>query len=377
MQRNVLTKILLPFFAIVLICACAKKEEPSEVPFEEVIALEEEAVPTEEAAPTEQAPIAPPSTQNEIPGPIEIYEKITYGNGVPLSLLKAIRAQDVQKIKELGPEHITNKDEEYAFFSAAWSDGARLSSYLCEAVMTKNPETVKLVLSYGVSPESGCSERDSAIYMAVDLDLVDITKILMDAGANINGKDAEWDSPFDRALQGGNPEMIKLFSQRGAYFERKEKSDKFTGAKQAVPLAYTDAPLTNAAALGNNKALKALLESGGDPDGEAKYLYTPSPLYRAVEYNHGDTVKLLLDFGADPNLYMDSPESQLPELRKGVLGYTPLMLAAEQDKPEIVKILLEGGASPLTQAGEGKTAMDVAENQQIKDMLAAAADNKK
>ncbi len=378
MQRNVLTKILLPFFAIVLICACAKKqEEPQEVPFEEVIALEEEAVPTEEVAPTEEVPAEQLSTQEEIPGPIEIYEKITYGNGVPLSLLKAIRAQDSQKIKELSPEHINNKDEEYAFFSAAWHDGARLSSYLCEAVMTKNPETVKLVLSYGVSPESGCSERDSAIYMAVDLDLVDITKILMDAGADINGKDAEWDSPFDRALQGGNPEMIKLFSERGAYFERKENSDKFSGEKQEAPLAYTDAPLTNAAALGNNEALKTLLESGGDPDGEAKYLYTPSPLYRAVDNNHADTVKLLLDYGANPNLYIDSPKSQFPELRKGVLGYTPLMLAAAQDKPEIVKILLEGGASPLTQVGEGKTAMDVAANQQIKDMLVAAADNKK
>ena len=131
MQKKVLTKILLPFFAIVLICACAKKqEEPQEVPFEDVIALEEEAVPTEEAAPTEEASFAPPSTQEEIPGPIEIYEKITYGNGVPLSLLKAIRAQDSQKIKELSPDHINNKDEEYIFFSSAWGDGARLSSYL-------------------------------------------------------------------------------------------------------------------------------------------------------------------------------------------------------------------------------------------------------
>jgi ankyrin repeat protein len=56
---------------------------------------------------------------------------------------------------------------------------------------------------------------------------------------------------------------------------------------------------------------------------------------------------------------------------RDIAGRTPLMRAADARQAEVVRLLLQSRADPAAVDRDGKTAMDYAGTQEIKDLLSA------
>jgi len=100
-----------------------------------------------------------------------------------------------------------------------------------------------------------------------------------------------------------------------------------------------------AAREGRDDAVRALLESGADPDRIAADGFTP--LGAAAFFGHRSTVRIVLRGGASPN-------------RWGITGQGPLHLACMTDQVEVIDELLGGGLDPWSRNRSGDTALDVA-----------------
>jgi ankyrin repeat protein len=115
------------------------------------------------------------------------------------------------------------------------------------------------------------------------------------------------------------------------------------------------------------KTIRRLLDAGADVNAQDKNGATP--LHRAVRTRCADAVRLLLDSGADPK-------------RKNKPGSTPFHLAvqntgrggsgadvAKAAQGQIIAEFLSSGVSPSLKDGRGKTVLDSARSDWIRELL--------
>lgn len=129
--------------------------------------------------------------------------------------------------------------------------------------------------------------------------------------------------------------------------------------------------LVSAAALGDTKICRMLIEAGVDLDAHSGLAMRTTALHRAISNYRTECVKMILEAGADPNLVIDS-ETPLHNNAGSRLSYqstfeimnlllqhgarvnppqdsarpTPLQLAVQSGHPGLVRLLLEKGADP-------------------------------
>ena len=101
------------------------------------------------------------------------------------------------------------------------------------------------------------------------------------------------------------------------------------GADVNAKNKWGSTPLHAAAREGHTEAVRLLLEAGADVNAENEDGETP--LHWAAWEGHTDVVRLLLAAGADVN-------AKDKDVR------TPLHLAAKKERPDVVRLLLEAGA---------------------------------
>ena len=160
-------------------------------------------------------------------------------------------------------------------------------------------------------------EGYSALHKAVKNDHVDIVKLLVERGADMNLPSIRQQTSLYFAARQGNLDIVKILIGNGANVDCMNDGLDFT-------------PLHVACCKGRFEVSKFLIEVGkADMNkGTGSCL---SPLYFACESGHLDLVKYLLDKGAS--------------LVTGFEGEIQVMqIAAEMGHIEIVNILLERGA---------------------------------
>lgn len=140
-----------------------------------------------------------------------------------------------------------------------------------------------------------------------------------------------------------------------------------------------------AAASGDEREVRGLLEAGSDPNDTHERVGN-SALYNATYANHVPVIRTLLEFGADPNLRLNyrSPVDGREELGVVALMYalsadaaqilisagadvnladsmgsTPLIRATIRAKADVVRVLLEAGANTQIKMQSGQRASDV------------------
>ena len=130
----------------------------------------------------------------------------------------------------------------------------------------------------------------------------------------------------------------------------------------------TNAPETQdfykAARMGDEAAVKSLLEAGVDPDVPDKDGETP--LLLAAYFGRTEVVRLLLDSGAEIDM-------------ADAFGRTPLMRASQLGRGEVVQLLLGASADLTIKDGKGITALmyaaDVSGDEEVfRYILEAGAD---
>eukprot|EP00471_Norrisiella_sphaerica_P008715 CAMPEP_0184492318 /NCGR_PEP_ID=MMETSP0113_2-20130426/22864_1 /TAXON_ID=91329 /ORGANISM="Norrisiella sphaerica, Strain BC52" /LENGTH=327 /DNA_ID=CAMNT_0026877041 /DNA_START=355 /DNA_END=1338 /DNA_ORIENTATION=+ len=102
-------------------------------------------------------------------------------------------------------------------------------------------------------------------------------KVLLEANADIEGKDLLGITPLIHAVQNGSPKVVKLLLDRKA-------NPEITDLDRKSPLIW-------AAETGNKEIVRALLEAGANVTVEDDYRKTA--LERAMEGNHSQIVSLL------------------------------------------------------------------------------------
>ena len=149
---------------------------------------------------------------------------------------------------------------------------------------------------------------------------------------------------------------------------------------------------------GNAMALSKLLEKGLDPNhtpASNPAITLPTLLHIAAERGKRVVVQLLRKHGANIDAVDDQGNTPLmsaitsPRGKRLVptfltefdgkiadpnvanhLGYTPIFIAARDNETQFVRLLLKAGARPTVQTYMGETAVTVANEYEIKKLLA-------
>ncbi|KAM0189017.1 hypothetical protein ACHAPI_010283 [Fusarium lateritium] len=238
-----------------------------------------------------------------------------------------------------------------------------LDESLYEATDNESQRTIELLLRYGASANATGEEYGNALTAAAYDGTIDIIKMLLDAGADINSPDG-W--ALQHAAGEGHVDVVNLLLERGANVNACSSHSNMpqgTALQAAVESGQSDIvdillehgadpnlgggefthPIIAAASKGEETIFKRLLDAKVDVTvvgGE----YMSTPLTYAAIYLPTDSIRLILDASADIN-HVDNE------------GDTALIVTAGLGDHETVRLLLDYGADVLVQNNEGLNAM--------------------
>jgi len=207
-------------------------------------------------------------------------------------------------------------------------------------------EIVKLLIDAGANVNLKRKIAEPALILAVNKEMEKVTGLLIAGGADINAKDRDGRTAYSYSAQIGNLKLKSLLLSAGA--------DPTIGVKEYRE-EYGEDAFIQAAANGRTDIVEALLASGTDVNtanqGRATALLIAS---------EDSTVDALLAAGADVN-------------KKGAAGITALIRAAMFGRAEQVRKLIAAGADVNAITNDGKTALDLAKPEVKKILVQAGA----
>ena len=143
-----------------------------------------------------------------------------------------------------------------------------------------------------------------------------VVRLLIEKGADVEGKDMAGWTPLGAAIYNRQEAMVQLLIGRGANIEAKNKS----GSTRLILAAYN----------GYEAIVRLLIEKGANIEARNKDGWTP--LVAAVDGGHTAIVQLLIEKGADIEAKTNN-------------GSTLIGLAANSGYEAIVRLLIEKGAN--------------------------------
>jgi ankyrin repeat protein len=181
------------------------------------------------------------------------------------------------------------------------------------------------------------------MFLAAQENRLDVVKLLIAAGVDVNTARAEGATPLHAAAHNGHAGVVSvLLETAGADMNAASTDGELSGIT----------PLFLAAQNGHEDVVSVLIETPGvDPnaapsDGKRAGV---TPLFSAAQDNRLDVVKLLIAAGADVNKARDDD------------GCTPLHVAAEAGHADVVDLLIADGAKVnATCTSDGATALSLA-----------------
>ena len=181
-------------------------------------------------------------------------------------------------------------------------------------ILSGNVDSVKSFIKAGVDVNKrfnfGASGSISPLYLAILLGYSEVSKLLIDSGADAKMDFNGWNLMHVAADALGNEAIVELLIKNGLDVNAKTKF-------------YGVTPLFFAARKGNIEATKALIKNGADVNAKHPN-YGDTPLHWAVKNQHKDVIKLLISSGAEVNA-------------KNKYKETPLDLAKQKEVADLLK----------------------------------------
>ena len=199
---------------------------------------------------------------------------------------------------------------------------------MIHALKYQNLEMVDLVLDSGLSIETSITPHDhTALLCATQQKDIDITRRLLEKGANVNCKDKEGYRCLHVAVEDGDLEMTTLLIDNGAsvnVFTNDGLSPLINNLQSSPSLAI----------------VKLLVESGANINQARSPVFTP--LHAAAYNGYTDIVVYLLQNGADIEC-------------RSFNKMTPILYACKEGQMKTAEVLIENGANLRIKRPDGKS----------------------
>lgn len=215
------------------------------------------------------------------------------------------------------------------------------------------PRILKQLLNYGLNPNVFDKRGQPILITSVggfNANL-EITQLLIRAGADLNIEDPQGRTPLIAAVEAGNIKALKLLLEAGANVNARTKKG-----------------LTAVLILGNSykpECMQMLIKAGADLNAQDRQGRTA--LMQLAEVGNTGAVKELVAGGADLNMRDNN-------------GQTALMLAIDRyPYPETIRELLAAGADIEIADNNGETALSIARRdgrQEIVELLVAVSEGR-
>uniref|UniRef100_A0AAY4B0I7 K Homology domain-containing protein n=1 Tax=Denticeps clupeoides TaxID=299321 RepID=A0AAY4B0I7_9TELE len=233
--------------------------------------------------------------------------------------------------------------------SAGYYELAQVLSYTDVLLIGLVHHAIHVILQYYTC--------NTALTYACAGGFLDVVKVLLKEGANIEDHNENGHTPLMEAASAGHVEVARVLLEYGAGINTHSNE-------------FKESALTLACYKGHLDMVRFLLEAGADQEHKTDEMHTA--LMEACMDGHVEVARLLLDSGAQVNMPADSFESPLTlaacgghvELAALLIerganleevndeGYTPLMEAAREGHEEMVALLLAQGANINAQTEE-------------------------
>ncbi|KAL9983845.1 hypothetical protein ACROYT_G006085 [Oculina patagonica] len=191
-------------------------------------------------------------------------------------------------------------------------------------------DSVRFLLHKGVDVNarklSGNTALSCVIWCPTCPSVMEIVKLLISFGADINTKNNMLVTPFQIAAKRSLQQVAELLLEYGCETKTRD--------------VFSYSPLHNAVATDNSKLTAILLQYGSDAN--LKDNRGMTALHEAVCHNSTNAAKMLLEQGIDMEV-------------TDLLGRTPLALAAELGHRSMIELLLQQGGSVHAKNKLGKT----------------------
>jgi ankyrin repeat protein len=220
---------------------------------------------------------------------------------------------------------------------------------LAEAVVFRDRTAVENFLALGVDPNEPEPDGTTPLMRAVQLELPEIARLLIDASADVKKANYYGVTPLYVAARAGDATATQMLLAAGA------------DANATLPAGET--VLMTAAKTGNVDVVRALLTGGDDAVsiaalGEAR---AAARVAEAAGYAPPTNPTIATNY-ADVNA------------RERWYGRTALMIAAAEGHADVVDVLIEAGSDLSIVDAEGSTALILARNNGHLDIAARLAD---
>jgi ankyrin repeat protein len=175
---------------------------------------------------------------------------------------------------------------------------------------------VRALISQHADVNTPQADGMTALHWAAYQDDLDLSTLLVRAGANVKAANRYGVTPLSLACSNGNGAIVELLLK--------------AGADPNAPLPGGETPLMTAARTGGDAAVKALLSHGARVDLKDDRRGQTALMWAAAE-GHTAIVEDLIEAGADLRIRLAS-------------GFTPLLFAIREGRLDVVRILLKAGA---------------------------------
>jgi ankyrin repeat protein len=182
---------------------------------------------------------------------------------------------------------------------------------LTKAIYNSRLDIVKILVEAGVNINKKNTDGNTALMCATRINNLEIVKYLVEAGAEINIV-SKYNNAINVAINNNYLEIVKYLVEHGADINLKNEND----GRDAI---------LNASSNGNLKMVKYLVEQGANVNVRDKYNYTPLIAAASTNLN---LVRYLIEQGADPSVINN-------------FHATAFLEAIAYDKLDIVKYLYE------------------------------------